>query len=358
MLSLKNLPPDIIYELTKYLCLKDICTLQICSRELYESIYNFQNNILSRELIKSIKYKQDNCSRKEVLESAFYGFLHYNLIYNLYRYRSSLCYPSGIILQNIILTDNGISLPSFVQNSYVNKLFDRIFKFYVYNNYCNIKFYPNKLELCGLYNFLQIEIVQNKYETEYFINFLKSVKYDKYEDVKMRYYNSIIDSYHTDIYSVPFDSMFKMSSDVTSIAMIKKLIGYKALDLSKARLNLCCLSCNEEAIFEICHIKRSLYNDELISHNYTQFKDLLRRENPYYYTFTTNRETFLINEMIYVKNPITNRRMRVNGGLYKRMIGTLSDVNTNENCEGEYYANKILRHVTRKQNYLRTKFFT
>jgi hypothetical protein len=354
MLQLKDLPPDIIYEISKHLSLTDICTLKSCCSTLYTVIYNYENSILHNELKKIHNIQKPSSVKRINLEDAFYGFLHYNLVYNFYRYKTSLGFPNGNILREMILHNIGILNDKFVPNIHINKLFETIFNFYICNNYCNIKYYGNKLQLCALYNFLQIEIIQNKYETSYFIDFLNSFNNNKYHDTKIRYYNSIIESYHTNnFFNVTFDNMFTMSSDVISIIIFKKLMGYKVLDLSKTKLNLCCMGCNEEAIFEICNLKRSFHEDDLISHNYNQFKQLLQRENAYYYTFTNNREIFLVNEMIYVKNPITNRRMRVNGNLFKR---TISSFLTNQ--IDKKYCDKILTYVIRRQNYFRNKFFT
>lgn len=55
--------------------------------------------------------------------------------------------------------------------------------------------------------------------------------------------------------------------------------------------------------------------------------------------------------MIYVKNPITNKRMRLNGNFYKSFINHMSSDNT-------YYYAKMVRNITKRREYLRTKIFT
>ena len=107
--------------------------------------------------------------------------------------------------------------------------------------------------------------------------------------------------------------------------VFKKILGYKALNLSNTVLNLCCYDCNENYLIEICNIKRYFWKDDLISHNYTQFKQMLKRTNLYYYNILCNRGTIIINSMIYIKNPITNRRVRVDKTIYNNLIYDLDE---------------------------------
>jgi hypothetical protein len=142
--------------------------------------------------------------------------------------------------------------------------------------------------------------------------------------------------------------MCTISNYVTSIPVIKKILGYKALNLSNTQLNLCCYDCNENYLIEICNIKRYFWKDHLISHNYNEFKQMLKRNNLYYYNILCNRETIIINSMIYVKNPITNRRVRVNKTIYNNLIHDLD----------KYQAQKITNHISNQKNYFRNKFFS
>jgi hypothetical protein len=141
--------------------------------------------------------------------------------------------------------------------------------------------------------------------------------------------------------------MYTISHSVTSIPIIKKILGYKAFDLSNTVLNLCCYDCNEDYIIEICNIKKAFWKDELISHNYKEFKTMLQKNNPYYYHFLQNRETILINSMIYIKNPITNRRLRVDKSIYHNLIQDLD----------KYKIQKITNYISNQKNYFRNKFF-
>ena len=57
--------------------------------------------------------------------------------------------------------------------------------------------------------------------------------------------------------------------------------------------------------------------------------------------------------MIYVKNPITNRRMRLNGNVYKQFIRSMeSDKHSNK-----YYVG-VLRYIYKQQKLLKNRYFT
>jgi hypothetical protein len=358
MVIINDLPVDMLYEITQYLTLRDICTMRKTSSVLNYKINCIQNSILNNELRRS--GKSYGVTNFNYLQSLFYSFINYHLVTFLYKFRkNNLSYNNAQYLRSYIMCYSYTSyrlnfVDGITGNPTVNLLFDKIFYYYVYTNYVHISTYPNKLELCALYNLLQIEIFQNKNDFNYWVDFLESLNKNVYSDVIFRYYSSTLDIYHvgTNLH-LTFDQMYKMSSVITSIPVIKQIIGYRVLDLSRSSLNVCCVDCNEPNLFEICDLKMTHYKDDLISYNYLQLKDLLKRENIYYYTMLTNRETFLVNTMIYVKNPITNRRMRVNGNLYKQFMRSMeSDKHLNK-----YYVT-ILRYIYKQQHFLKQRYFT
>ena len=95
------------------------------------------------------------------------------------------------------------------------------------------------------------------------------------------------------------------------------------------------------------------WDDDLISHNYMEIKKMLYTQYLEYYNILINKETYLINDKIYVKNPMTNRRMRINGSLYKKTMITLSK--STRNNKKIYF--DITNFITNKQNYLRKRIF-
>lgn len=356
MVKINELPVDILCEITSHLSLTDVCTIRKTSSSLNYKINSIQNTIFNNELKRS--GKSYGVTDVIYLQNLFYSFINYHLVSVLYKFRKSgLIFNNTRYLRSYIMNysyktyRNMHYIDGIVNNLNLNMLFDKIFYYYVYTNYSHISSYPNKLELCALYNFLQIEIFQNKNDFGYWLEFLESINQKVYSDIIFKYYSSTLDIYHTaNSVGITFDQMCKMSPIVISAPIFKKIVGYKVLDLSRSKLNLCCVGCTEHNLYEICQIKFSLYKDDLIAYNYLQFKDLLKRESDYYYTVLSNRETYLVNDMIYVKNPVTNRRMRINGGIYKRLIRSLESDN-------KYYTN-ILRYVYKQQMLLKERYFT
>lgn len=373
MISFSCLPSDIIYEVAKYLSIRDVCILSHASVDLYFKVKGLQTNIIIYNFKKHNKLY--NVSEIENLRSSFYGCIQNHLINHIYNYTmpkyqtyNSENYKQYLLENNMYYRFSTCRFEYFnniyqlhekeidnINNSnlnwYVNLIFSKIFYYFVYNNYYDIKHYPNKFELYALYNFLQIELYQNKTEFVHLLNFLESIDTIKYYKVRLTYYESILDTFHTNPFTITFDQMFKISHTVISIPIFKKLFGVRMLDLSRSKFHQCCLDCNEEILREICEFKFHYPNDDLVSYNYLQFKSLLRKENQYYLAYLENSENYYLNDLIYIKNPCTNRRMRINGNLYKSFIKWIS-------LDDTYYYTKLVRNITKRREYLRQKIFT
>lgn len=358
MKTLDVLPDDIIYEITKYLTLKDICVLKSCSRSLLRYIKSFQNSILHNELRKSnISFCITN---RAILANFCYNFIHYNITVHFYKYKRMFNkHKFGNSIRTNGLYDFIMYTPveDITTNDKINALFYKVFYFYINNNRCHISLYPDQLELCALYNLLQIEIFNPKNDFGYWFHFLESLGYG-YTDVKMNYYNYILSNLHIENIQVNFNHIYEMSSNITSLSALKRIFTFKELNLTNTKLNLCCYMCNERSLFQICKLKKHFYKDELVSYNYAQFKQMLKRENIYYYNILLNKEITIVNEMIYIKNPNTNRRMRLYGRFYNSMI-------TNLFSQEDYcfdrdlfnYYKSLLDYITKRQNYFKARFF-
>ena len=368
-MNIVNLPTDIVYELTKYVSLQDISHLKMSSFILNEKINNIQNNIIINNMKIFDPKKSTNPTQKYTdyimyLKQSFYGMINYyvsnqlrkykKMYYKEYKeYKEYKC-KMRFFKYYVLNFDKYYKLPYnyYISDNYmINNLFNKIFKFYILNNYTSIENYPNHLELFVLYNLIQIDTFQSTYNFEYMFNFLESINNSYYYDIKIKYYNHILNTIHTNNVPFTFDQMHKMSYSITSIPIIKRIFSYKVLDLSNSQLNLCCHDCNQHNLYEICNIKRGFWKDELISHNYTELKKLLKRENPYYYTILINRENYIINDMIYIKNPITNRRVRLNGYRFHYLMKYL------ENNMKKHYI-QIIKFIEQCQKDFRRKIFS
>ena len=59
----------------------------------------------------------------------------------------------------------------------------------------------------------------------------------------------------------------------------------------------------------------------------------------------------LVNNVIYIKNPINNRRMKINSTFYKKKMLEIYTLDYN-------IYNDINNYIKKKQFYLKKKFFT
>jgi len=362
MKSLDFLPFDIVYEITKYLSLKDICILKACSRSLLDYIKTAETNILCNELVKS--NRSFRVKNRFVLLNFCYNFINYHITVHFYKYKRIFRNQCGNPIDG---RDNLYNLYNFIMytkvedittNNKINALFYKIFYFYVNNNYCNISEYPNRLEICALYNLIQIEIFNPKNDFDYWFNFLESFQYG-YNDVKMNYYNYILNNCHTENIHLKFEEIYKISTNVTSLYLLKKIFTFKELNLTNTKLHLCCFTCNERYLFQICKLKKHFYKDEFVSRNYIQLKEMLKRENFYYYNILLNKENRIVNEMIYIKNPNTNRRMRLYGRSYSNTISSFfSQEDYSFDKDLFPYYKSMLDYISKRQNYFKTRFFS
>lgn len=368
-MNIVKLPSDIVYEISKYISLKDISHLKMSSKLLNEKINDIQNSIIIRNMKifdakKSINLNQTKNDYLNSLNDMFYGLINYYLSIYLNKYKKMFCkdfywkkniYNKSFLKHYILNFDQYHMYPRnyifITENTMLNHLFNKIFKFYVIKDYIDIRYYPNRLELYILYNLIQIEIFQTMYNFDYTFEFLESINNYWYYNIKIKYYNYILNTFHTNNIDFTFVQMHKMSLTVTSIPIIKKIFGYKILDLSNTQLNLCCYDCNEINLYRICNMKRGFWNDHLISHNYMELKEFLQRENAYYHNILINQEIRIVNDMIYIKNPITNRRVRLNGQGFYNLMNYLE-----KNMRIDYI--KLCMIIKKRQDNLIEKFFT
>jgi hypothetical protein len=376
-----KLPSDIIYNICNKLSLKDVFILKHVNVELRCKILSIERYIMrnelkkipflclnnfyemKQELYKFIKYHLDvqRNKYKIILVKYYlqdiknYTLKNYILNFKYYHNSPQICYSYPL---------DYITYPT--QNYFINEIFDRIFEYYVKNNFGSLEKYPNQLDLVVLYIFLHIEIYQNVYNMDYFLEFLRNLNknqdsslYPKLENYK--YYNVCI-KYYTHCLNIilddnilinnSFEKLYEISKYVTNVPILKKLLGYKLLDINPefCHLFLCCFECIPTNLQEICTMKMSFWKDDLISYNYLQIKNLLKIKCPLYYNILLEKETYEINEIIQIKNPYTNRRMRVNGSLFKRFIKFIYESNP-------HYHNRIVKFIYNKQKYFRRKFF-
>lgn len=346
--NMNSLPDEIIWEISKYISLKDIVNLKRTSSILNDKINRIQKNIV----IYNMKViGKTNGIYLENLWTYLNNYLSecikkYRKMFNKEFYWSKNLYNDTFFKYYIIELDR---LSHFTDKVIINKVFNKLLRFYVTNNFCDMRSYSNHLELFVFYNFIKIKKRDDMYNIEYYFNFLESLNNDLYYNIKINYYKYILNLHH--VCTLSFDKMYKISKYITTISNIKKLMSYKVLELSNSILHMCCVDCDDNNLYDICIMKRNFYKDDLISHNYNELKTFLKNENPYYYGILKNNEDTIVNDMIYIKDPYTNRRVRVNGNRFKNLMEVLME-NTPK------YNIKIKNLLNHQRAFFKNKFFT
>ena len=309
---------DVFNNIANYLSIIDIARLRQTNKLLLNYSIDFENIYLTKQL----KIISDNSNIIEK-KSYFYNYFKY-IIYNFsvdkYLFQND-------ILNNMILN---------VYNNYFTKYYPNILNLIIIQCFINIIYFPNNIQIESGFNFLK--------------NFNKPSSFSKFQDIIINYYTYILNCIHNDkiIYN-KFRIIYDISPYIINIYSLKKIFSYRLLDLSKTRLLFCCNleHCIVDNINSICDTKNAYYNDDLISHNYIEVKTFLYNKCPEYYNILIERENYLLNEKLFIKNPITNRRMRLNGKRWMFFIFSLTKKDRND----------FIIDVLKQQDRLRNKIF-
>lgn len=331
---------DILNEICKYLSLKDIFNLQRTNKIMYKNVLSLQNIIMIKEL-KQFHYETKDVN---ILKSNAYRHLVY--------------YLDSTYLKDIKRTNCDFK---FLKNKALASIFNKIYAYYIKDLQINgifikgadLEKYPNKLEIVILYNFINMECFANLYNIDYcfkFVNDLytkKEIIHESFYDLKLKYYNYIldVDRYHSNYIKLSFNQLYQMLPYLTSIAILKKLFGFKVIDLTYTKLFLCCETCVIDNLHYIARLKMNMYKDDLLCYNYSEILNFLKRENTSYYNILLEYERILVKPHIYIRNPKTNRNTRINGITFKKLKNDLDEY---------IYLDKI---VNNKRNALIKKFF-
>lgn len=307
---------DVFNNIANYLSIIEIARLRQTNKLLQFYVNDFENIYLTNQL----KNVRGNIIEKKLYFYNYFKYIISNFSVNKYLFQND-------ILNNMILN---------VYNNYFKKYYPNVLNLIIIQCFINIVYFPDNIHIESGFNFLK--------------NFNEKHHFSKFKDVIINYYTYILNSIHNEkiIYD-KFNIIYDMSPHIINIYSLKKIFSYRLLDLSKTRLLFCCNleDCIDENIKSICDTKYAYYNDDLISHNYIEVKKFLYNKCPEYYNVLIERENYLLNEKLFIKNPITNRRMRVNGKRWMFFISSLTKEDRND----------FIIDVFKKQDILRNKIF-
>lgn len=327
---LNDLCIDLFYNLTKYLSIKDIYKLKNCNKNCYKNIKDLSNNIVLNKL--KCFYLHD----KNQIKKQFYNFIENDI---------KFFYKNKVI--------------EVVNNKYINKLYRKILNYFIINKdnkniNVNIYGYPDIFELYLFFMFSNSYIHKN-INNRYLIDFVnesntENVFNDFFYDDKIEYFININYHVHNKLTFINYDLLVDVSSYVCSLCILRNIFCYKKLNLKNAKLYQCCHFCAFKCIEEICNIKRLFYRDALISENYRKIKDFLKIKNIDYYNLLLNRENIEVDNLIYIKNPLNNRMMKINTRSYKNKMLEIYDLDKKSH-------RIIINYIKRKRYFLKRRIY-
>lgn len=346
-----ELPTEILIEIISYCNLKEITSLSVTCKNINKKITNIQDYALFNEICyinNCTNYDEVDESKIKIynyLESfckQVYLYTRKDYLYWLYNINENDSNDNVNLKNEIVKIINKSSVISCYNN---DTILSDLVVYYI--NHKNINSYNNKLTLLSSYYFIKIMIGETNQNVFDFIDSLFSstniYKQNKYIDFIYKYCMKILNK---PIYS-RFDDIYNASKYMICNCTLKKLFGYKVLDLKQTKLIECNKCESSKNVNEIVLYKQSYTDDDLICHNYTEYKQLLKRENKHLYKYIKKIETNVVNSYIYITSPITNKKINILCYSYKLILSKLRHKELDN----------ILNYINTQQKILMTELF-
>jgi hypothetical protein len=334
---LDKLPEDILVIISNQIPFKNVINLKHLNKTLYQKINNISHSIITNELNK-YDYKKTKNDMYVCISYVFYDIIqntkhdkyYINYLKDYYRnYGNAPDFSSEDILISshnllkkyitIYLNNYNISL-----NPYINKIFRKIFKFYLECN-TDLYSYPDQLEIFIFYNLYQIDVLLNTKNMKYNITFLTDFLENSAYNLSNSHYKLTLQNYFihiiTNHITIPLDYLSIISKHIVTIKTIKKLFAIKYLDLSNSKFIICCNDDSDFSILkEIIQYKYNLYDNSFLKDNYDIIKDFFNKNAHKYLTMMEDYELSLINSKIIYKHPFRNTHMRLNSRASQHLL--------------------------------------
>jgi len=362
---LHKLPNEVIIEITKHLSVVDIVNLMICNKSHHHILTANAGDIIN---FQYMYYKNKKSTRKCTIEE-------------IEEHLSRICYMVGdnfrshcrLLDLNTIpddpiefIKENMFHMKLLFSNTHADSLFKDILRHFI--NTGSLRDYGNKYSLfaCNIFFELvtnpsrpQINMYQSpnynqnrssvNHYSSYAIDFLDCISHFKFSDIKTAYFCFLL---HSKVI-LSFHQIWKMSQYVSTFCKLKKIFGYRCLDLRNTTVILCCDKCkNDATAIDLVSMRYNIQGCDLLSHNYNEIKSLLFNKCRTLYDKIVNLETNIIDKNIVFMNPISNRNVRFKSRAFIKMITVLKSRN---NFELIRAIDKII--VKQRYNLLKCSFF-
>jgi hypothetical protein len=341
---LNNLPTDILINIYDYINPITVLSLKKVDKKLQYKILSIEKYLL----IKELKNNDDNVKNCNHLykwfEMYFRSIYESQKSYILKNLISKNLQSNGMFIREIIINNIKKNYSYHTKNDNViniNILFKKLYIFFLENESDDVfvmSNYKNSMELFIFYKIFQISINKSILDISSNILFLNDLQNYNTQDITHKsdksdkivnkneinylgfYYNfgnikNISIDYYNYIYSnnifIKFDELYNMSSVATTLCSLKKIFGYKVLNLSDTVLLPCCNQCSSEFIYYFTCYRFNRKYDDLLCHNYNEIKSFFQRTNTVFYNSMLYNEKMYVNKLIRILNPKTNKLIKL-----------------------------------------------
>ena len=280
---ISTLSDNTLLELYQYIHIKDVLKIKRLNKTLYNRIQNIEGYIVSQELRRAGHrgtYNEKKQSQTH-LELALKNTL-------------SCC------------------IVDVFYNNCLNHMFNNML-----TKYEQTYTIPHSItSLITIPNILQMSMCNTK-NHKYLIDFI-------YNNMSFNAYNVIV-SYYTVVLqniTVSFENLYKISKHAVTLKSLKKLFGYKPLDLSLSTLIDCCDTCKFDIIKHMVQFRYNRQNDDVLAHNYNVIKQFLKQHATRLYNQMNIFEERIIDTHLKVLCPTTNTPIRYKSKRYNTILLT------------------------------------
>lgn len=369
--EIASLPLDVLMRITDFCHVQDICNLSMINKRMHTKLHTIGHYILKKQFYAFHQLDARNTSCKNVdafLRSSMETFSDqmYTRYWEQYQIHDPCCKTAEF---KEYLQETLPHLKIIYAHGIIDALYKDIFLFIVKNGSLNN--YPSIINIFACYVFLQIlyNTIPNYNNIDYIISFLDRLtlyRNSKYTSLATSYYNFLHNYYYQQsdnirsidrlpqqisFFTISLENFYLMSKLVTSVCVLKRLIGYKPLELSHTLLIRCCSRCNN--VQSAKHLVNTRYNisDNVVGHNYSEIKGILFNQNRNLYQLICAEEVAIIDKNIFIFDPITRNNISITSNYFRKLVKRLERTN-----EG-FYQKKLHRDIYKKRLALLTEYF-
>ena len=330
MASLHNLPNEILLHVTEYLECADIYSLQQLNTRMYSLLC--KKEALGGYIIT----QQMNMLDPMLTNQDMYMLLTY------------------FIIDAKTNCGQNVQCLRVSRHNCVNALFHKLLSHYLKTG--TISDYHNIIELYMFYGLLQVTILQNYRNANYYIPFVYSMRILNKKSMRIiayEYYTYLLINSCLDSNTIHLENLYCMSKICVSIPLVSKLFDCRRLILDTTQL-LPVFRLDRETelcLHKVVEYKFGKPHDLFVSSNYISLKSFLEKHNPTILNIVHSYELRMINKLIVYKHPFVNKHIKLSSTVSSILLNNLRR-------EDPLLFKTVRKVIKRKQKYFQYYYFT